>query len=205
VHLSVLWPPNGILASKELIASTKSRQIGLIVLAIHESSQRVEAGMSEGKSTPRESEWLSRLRSQLEAESRDSLELLADIVNNPICSVWLDSSLPCVRVVWKRYATSTQLRFIHEHILHILEQHRARKILADDTALPTIHAEDQAWIVQEWMPRAIAAGLKASAIKSSAAYFGKLSTDTIQSRAPRGLDMRFFDSLDSARLWLESV
>jgi len=52
---------------------------------------------------------------------------------------------------------------------------------------------------------AIAAGLETSAIKSSAAYFGKLSTDRIQSRAPRGLHMRFFDGLDSARLWLQSV
>src|SRR5271170_3652719 len=99
-----------------------------------------------------QSEPLRLLRARLEIESSDSVKLLKDFKENPICSVRLDESVPCIVVVWKQYATSTQLRFIHESILGLLEKHRVTKILGDDTLLPTIHAEDQTWIAENWMP-----------------------------------------------------
>jgi thiamine monophosphate kinase len=66
----------------------------------------------------------------------------------------LDKSVPCIAITWKQYATSTQLRFVHENVLQMLMRQRVSKILGDDTALPTIHAEDRVWITEDWMPRA---------------------------------------------------
>jgi hypothetical protein len=45
--------------------------------------------------------------------------------------------------------------------------------------LAMIHAEDQAWVVEDWMPRAMAAGLRVAASKSPASYFGKISVDNL--------------------------
>lgn len=160
--------------------------------------------MPRNKRDLRENEALIRLRSQLETESGESLELIADIENNPICSVSFDGSVPCVVVVWKRYVTSTQLRFVHENVLHLLKKHGASKILGDDTALPTIHDKDQAWITENWMPRAVAAGLKAGASKSPVSYFGRLSVSCLCSQAPEGLTIRPFDDLADARQWLQN-
>lgn len=92
----------------------------------------------------------------------------------------LDDSVPCITIVWKQYATSRQLRFIHENILQMLIRHRVSKILGDDTALPTIHAEDRVWITENWIPRARAAGLVAAASKRPEAYFGQLAVAKIQ-------------------------
>jgi hypothetical protein len=108
---------------------------------------------------------MEHLRDLLKKESGDSLKLLRDVKNSPICSISFDDTVPCISVVWKQYATSTQLRFVHETILHMLGKYRVSKVLGDDTALPTIHADDQTWITRNWMPRAIAAGLKAAAGK----------------------------------------
>jgi len=72
--------------------------------------------------------------------------------------VSIDENIPAIVVLWKGYATGTQLRFVHENILDQLRKHGMSKVLGDDTGLPTIHAEDQSWIVENWMPRAIAAG-----------------------------------------------
>jgi hypothetical protein len=45
-------------------------------------------------------------------------------------------------------ANRIQLRFIHESILQLLEEHNVGKILDDDTGLPTIRSEDRAWIAE---------------------------------------------------------
>jgi len=150
-------------------------------------------------------ETLKQLRRRLEAESSDGMALLRNLTSNPICSVYLDESVPCVTVVWKQYATSTQLRFIHENVLYLLQKHRLSRILGDDTALPTIHSEDQRWIVEDWMPRAKAAGFRAGANKSPTSYFGKLAVETVQSVAPSDLQFRSFADMDEARQWLREA
>lgn len=151
------------------------------------------------------SDSLSKLRVQLETESSDGIKLLNNLKDNPICSVSLEESVPCIKVIWKQYATSTQLRFIHESILRLLQKHGVVKILGDDTALLTIHAEDQAWIVHDWMPRAIAAGLKFASSKNPDSYFGKVSVSSVQSALPIGIVVRSFERLDDAKRWLSGV
>lgn len=151
-----------------------------------------------------ENERLAQLRKLVQAESSDGLKLLSSPEDNPICSIAVDASIPGIVVTWKDYATSTQLRFVHEHILHMLKTHGLSKILGDDTALQTIHGEDQAWIIQDWMPRAIRAGLRAAASKSPTAYFAKLAVTSVQAAAPEALALSVFSDTAEARKWLEA-
>jgi hypothetical protein len=153
----------------------------------------------------KEHDILEQLRGSLERESSDSVRLMKNISDNPICSISIDESVPCVTVIWKQYATSAQLRYVHESILHLLRTNDLNKVLGDVTALPNIHEEDQAWIVNDWMPRAIAAGLQAAAGKRSSFYFGKLSVDNIQTSVADDLVVRSFDDLGEARQWLKNV
>jgi hypothetical protein len=137
------------------------------------------------------------------AASDDGLKLLSNLEDNPICSVYVVEDLQCVAVMWKGYVTSAQLRFILENIIALLGRYGLHKLLGDDTSLLTIHEEDQKWIIEDWMPRAMAAGLRVIASRTSASYLGKLSTDHIKSVAPTGLLIRSFDSVDEARQWLK--
>lgn len=154
---------------------------------------------------PDDDEALERLRLQLRTESNDGLSLTKDLRDNPICAVEVDQTVPCVTVVWKRYSTSTQLRFVHEYILRVLKSHRMKAVLGDDTALPTIHAEDQRWLIEDWLPRAHAAGLEAAASKRPHAYFGKLAISAVHTAAPAGVKLRSFETIEDARDWLRSV
>lgn len=147
-------------------------------------------------------EELERLREQLRTESNDGLSLISNLTDNPICVLGVDESLSCVTVVWKRYATSAQVRFVHENILRILRSRQLKSVLGDDTALPTIHADDQRWITEDWFPRARSAGLRAAASKRPLAYFGKIAIEAVQTEAPAGLELRSFDKLEDARAWL---
>jgi hypothetical protein len=144
----------------------------------------------------------AELGAQLEHESSDGLKLLADLESNPICCVGLDRTVPSIAVVWKGYATRTQLRYVHECILDLLNKHQISKLLCDDTALPTIHAEDQEWIAKDWMPRSVAAGLRAIGNKRPVSHFGSVSVESVKSIVPSGLAFRSFDSLADAKRWL---
>jgi hypothetical protein len=135
------------------------------------------------------------------AEAR---EPLSDLEDSPVCSVLLDTDVPCLTVVWKRQASSEQLRGLLERLIEFLREHKINKILGDDTALPLIEPEDQAWIAHDWMPRAVAAGLKLAANKSPEAYFGRLAVETIKANQSL-LAIRSFDHFDEARRWLKNA
>jgi hypothetical protein len=143
----------------------------------------------------------AELGKRLLEEAEEGRLLSANIHDNPICTVNYDARIPAVVVVWKRYVTSLQLRFVHEKVLEMIAEHGAHKILGDDTELSVIHPRDQDWILNDWMPRAFKAGLKAAASKRPSGYFGRLSTTRIQSQADE-LKHQAFDDIGSARDWL---
>jgi hypothetical protein len=155
--------------------------------------------------SPENGDDLRELRERLRQDSRDSLQLLKNFQDNPICSINLDEARRCITVVWKQYATKTQFRYIHENLLRLICEHRVSKILGDDTALPTIPSEDQVWVIDKWFPRAAKCGLRFAASRRPDSYFGKLSIGQIHSAAPADIECRSFDGLDEAREWLETV
>jgi hypothetical protein len=141
---------------------------------------------------------------KLRAESLDSLQLLSSLTDNPICTVDVDTGVPCVAVVWKRYATSMQLRFIHENILALLKQHNLRAVLGDDTALATIHVEDRRWITENWFPRAAAAGLVIIANVKPSAPWAQAAVASVQGVLAQHIDISSFGDWEIARTWLQN-
>src|ERR1700760_309125 len=116
---------------------------------------------------------LAELTATIARESREGIQLLQDPRDNPICALSYNEDIKCIEVVWRKYATSAQLRYIHEIMLGMLRQYNVSMILGDDLDLPIVHAEDQRWIVEEWLPRAAAAGLKVAATTISSTFFGR--------------------------------
>jgi predicted lipoprotein len=143
------------------------------------------------------------LRDILMQESGDSISLINDLENNPICSITFDASVPCIAVQWRGYATSAQMRFVLENIICLLDRHKAHRILGDDTLLPLVHSADQQWIINDWYPRAIAAGWRVSANKVPKNYFGQLTTNNVQAEVPGAVVIRPFEELEEARQWLK--
>jgi hypothetical protein len=147
---------------------------------------------------------IRQLREDVLAEPGDGEKLATDFRNNPICSCDIDRSVPCVFAVWRGYVTSTQLRYIHEMWLQTFAEQGIGKLLGDDTDLPMVHVEDQQWIAKDWMPRAVAAGLKAIAHKVADSHFGRVSVEQIENAKPPGLTIHPFDDIETARAWLKA-
>jgi hypothetical protein len=148
---------------------------------------------------------LNALRRVIEEESNDGRALAEDPAHNPICTVSRDDSIPCIFVHWKGYATSAQLRFIHECLIDLIKRERMSKTLGDDTALVAVTSEDQDWIGENWTPRAVAAGLRFAASKRPQGYYGRTSVNHIQAVISSKLCVRSFDDLAEARAWLRSA
>jgi hypothetical protein len=66
-----------------------------------------------------------------------------------------------------------------------------------------IHADDQRRIVEDWMPRARTAGLRAAASKSPASHFGRLAVGRVISHS--SWLFRACDDLADACGWLRSL
>lgn len=160
--------------------------------------------MAHERNTSDRSRLLS-LERQLRAESSDSRALVESLTDNPVCMVQIDASVPCITLVWKGYATSSQLRYVHEKVLELLEIHGLRAVLGDDTALAALHAEDQRWIVDDWMARATAAGLIAAANRRSRMPWANVAIESVQSLMSKHVEVRSFDDWEAARSWLRTV
>lgn len=110
--------------------------------------------MTDGAAAGRETEFLRQLTEVVRAESSDGARLVADIADNPICRISVNAAIPCVVLVWGRYATSAQLRFVHECALDLLRRNALHKILGNDSALELIPTDEQAWLREDWLPGA---------------------------------------------------
>jgi hypothetical protein len=82
-------------------------------------------------------------------------------------------------VVWRKYATSAQLRFVHEVILKMPAQNAADRILADDFGLANRPRPRSGLNRGRLAAAARTAGLEAIATAVSLTFSGKVSIGSI--------------------------
>jgi hypothetical protein len=129
--------------------------------------------------------------------------------------VYLDTAYVCVRwesggrflfVEWKEWADSPEYRAAHEAILGAIREHHAARLLIDALHARVISDEDQRWLGAEWIPRAVAAGRRWTAIVMPSSALVKTIVENIDNRAPNtATETRYFDSVTGARAWLSTV
>lgn len=124
-------------------------------------------------------------------------------MNESVCSVRHDSEVPCVVMIWQGYATSAEFRAANEDILAVITTRKATKLLGDVSRFVLIGMEDQAWLNNNWIPRATAAGLRHVALVQPSYYFNKVAVETVGSKVdPARLELAFFGDVGAARDWL---
>jgi len=122
-----------------------------------------------------------------------------------IYKIYFDESIPCVRMDWNGYATSRQFREGTEQMLEALSKHRTAKVLADTKNMVLISGEDQDWLTEEFLPKAIQAGFRAIALVKPVHYFNKVAVETIAFKANQEkLRIQFFNDIEEAREWLRA-
>jgi hypothetical protein len=107
---------------------------------------------------------------------------------------------------WDGYATSAQFREGTELMLKTLLEHGAHKVLADARDMILISQEDQKWLENSFLPRAIDRGFKAVALIKPVSYFNAVAIESVSYKVhKRDFLIRIFDNQEEARDWLRQV
>lgn len=89
-------------------------------------------------------------------------------------------------------------------LLRAMQQLRLSKVLINQVHMQPLSSEEQAWVNQEWLPRAAEAGYRLGAVVVASNLYARLATAGITGNA-LGLPVRYrsFDSEDQAIAWLQ--
>ena len=121
-------------------------------------------------------------------------------------SVDYDVDVPCVVMSWRGYATSAVFRAANEQVLQMIADRRAKKLLGDITEFVLIGAEDQDWLNNEWLPKAMESGLRLAALVTPTFYFNRVAVDNVVKRLdPARLQVAYFATRDEALAWLKTM
>jgi hypothetical protein len=112
--------------------------------------------------------------------------------------------VPCVVMVWRGYHDSASFRAHNEEVLAFIAERRASKMLCDIRTFVLIGATDQEWLNVSWLPRAMRAGLRTSAIVTPTFYFNRVAVRSVAERVDAAaLKIEYFESAEAARDWLK--
>lgn len=125
------------------------------------------------------------------------------LVERPVCRIYLGSGEDFITMEWSGYATSGQFRAGTEQMLAELTRHGLNKVLGDVRDMVLISADDQEWVHQQFLPRALQQGFRAIALVRPNHYFNKVAIESMAYKMnDESLNIRVFNSADEARNWL---
>jgi len=134
------------------------------------------------------------------------METLDYTVKNKLGEVYFTSTFDDVSGwiynEWKGEVTVDEVIEACKVSIEYLEEQKSAKILNDNSQLKGSWDEANEWIAQNWMPRALAAGLKKFAHIISPDVFGALSAEELVTKAS-DFEMRIFDNRAEAEAWLK--
>ena len=123
-----------------------------------------------------------------------------------VYNIYFDPEINTVIMEWDGYATSKQFKEGTELMLETLVKNNAYKVLADIKDMVLISMEDQHWLENNFIPRAIQSGFRAIAMVRPDYYFNKVAVESVSYKVDQEkLNINFFDNADSARKWLAGV
>ena len=108
-------------------------------------------------------------------------------LDTPYVSVHWEGPGPWVFVEWKAWANSTEYRAAHEAILGAIRDHRAARLLIDARHAKVISEEDQRWLDADWIPRAVTAGRRWTAVVMPSSALVRSTSGRLTAGLRRGI------------------
>jgi hypothetical protein len=120
-----------------------------------------------------------------------------------VASVKWDEDGQFVLVEWQGWADPTEFAALLEAEIVALRKHKGSLMLADCRRQKGLSAADQVRADENWLPRALAAGLKRLAVvlPSSGLAAANLKERLGKAR-PEALEVAYFPTPEEARAWL---
>jgi hypothetical protein len=120
-----------------------------------------------------------------------------------VASVRWDPAGSTVLVEWEGWASSAEFMALLDAEVRALTEHSCTQLLADCRRQKVLSPADQEWGDREWLPRAVAAGLKRFAIVLPISVLATMNLQERLRKVPETvLRVGYFNTLEEARAWL---
>jgi hypothetical protein len=145
-----------------------------------------------------------------EAALRSLLGAAMIYFERPFVRVRWNEESQCVESEWLAFAFGAPYRETLEKSLELHRQKKCPRSLSDLRKASVIVDEDARWVIDNWMPRARAAGILKFAVIRPASVVSQLQLEQMgrkgggQLAATLGVTTQYFTDVDEARRWLTS-
>jgi hypothetical protein len=120
-----------------------------------------------------------------------------------IASVTWDEEGQLVMVEWEGWADSAEFADLLDAEVRALLNHRGSRLLADCRQQKVLSPVEQDRADREWLPKALAAGLKRFAIVLPTSVLAAMNLQDRLRKIPGGtLDIAYFADVSEARAWI---
>jgi hypothetical protein len=134
------------------------------------------------------------------------------VCSNEFVSVQFDRLQHLLELVWAPVFTpSRRLRPILTELGGFLKVNRPQRWLCDHSGMKIISPEDQAWIVDEWLPAwrpPTMPSVRKLAMVRPVDVFGQLSVSNVTKRIAErcaAVELRWFEDRNAAGAWLKGI
>lgn len=120
-----------------------------------------------------------------------------------VATVRWDSATVTVVVEWAGMADATEFTALLDAEIRALRDHYGTRLLADCRLQTVLNAAAEDWADREWLPRALAAGLKRFAIVLPESDVAARNVQEHLGHVPSSsLEVGYFETVEKARAWL---
>jgi len=114
-----------------------------------------------------------------------------------------DDEIGAVVFTWDQFASGAEFREGCEALLDAVRQHDASKVLTDTRGIRAHDDEDQAWMQQNWIPRAQKAGVEYAATVHPNSVISEMDIENLVEGVDQGEHEPLFTAdMGEARRWL---
>ena len=124
--------------------------------------------------------------------------------NTPgVASVRWDQGAQSVMVEWEGWADSTEFKELLDAEIRALQAHRGSRVLADCRQQKVLNPADQERANREWLPKALAAGLKRFAVVLPKSGLAEMNIREALGKVPdTELQVAYFATVEEGKAWL---
>jgi hypothetical protein len=120
-----------------------------------------------------------------------------------VVTVSWDPNDELVLVVWEGWANGEEFEALLNAEVEALSRQRGSRLLADCRRQRVLSPIEQDRADREWLPRALAAGLKRFAIVLPTSALAAMNLQDRLRKVPNAaLDVAYFDGVEEARAWI---
>ena len=133
------------------------------------------------------------------------MDSLVPLFSSNECDIFYNETLDVIQTRWKGiFVSGEEFRKILDEMINALSLKKASTIIADAREMKIISEADRQWIIDDWYPRALAAGFRCQALVVTKNSFNEQAIKLIVVKYNNeDVKTKYFQSPEDAYTWVK--